>query len=44
MGKAIRNFKDALSGVEEAKFRKVEDKTETASAAPSSETQTPPQS
>lgn len=32
MGKAIRNFKDALSGVEEAKFRrlneeKAEDKT-----------------
>src|SRR3954454_3577794 len=25
MGKAIRNFKDALSGVEEAKFRKLEE-------------------
>lgn len=25
MGKAIRNFKDALAGVEEAKFRKIED-------------------
>lgn len=24
MGKAIRNFKDALSGVEEAKYRKIE--------------------
>jgi sec-independent protein translocase protein TatA len=25
LGKAIRNFKDAISGVEEAKFRKVEE-------------------
>ena len=25
LGKAIRNFKDALSGVEEAKFRKIEE-------------------
>lgn len=25
LGKAIRNFKDAISGIEEAKFRKVED-------------------
>ena len=25
LGKAIRNFKDAISGVEEAKFRKIED-------------------
>jgi TatA/E family protein of Tat protein translocase len=25
MGKAIRNFKDALSGVEEAKFRRLEE-------------------
>jgi len=25
MGKAIRNFKDALSGVEEAKYRKIND-------------------
>jgi TatA/E family protein of Tat protein translocase len=25
MGKAIRNFKDAITGVEEAKFRKVEE-------------------
>ena len=25
MGKAIRNFKDAISGVEEAKFRKLEE-------------------
>ncbi len=27
MGKAIRNFKDAISGVEEAKFRRVEGET-----------------
>ncbi len=26
LGKAIRNFKDAISGVEEAKFRKLEEK------------------
>jgi len=26
MGKAIRNFKDSLSGVEEAKYRHIEDK------------------
>jgi sec-independent protein translocase protein TatA len=42
MGKAIRNFKDAISGVEEARFRKLEetekaqipaaDQTKTASA------------
>ncbi len=25
MGKALRNFKDALSGVEEAKFRRIEE-------------------
>jgi len=25
MGKAIRNFKDALSGVEEANYRKIDD-------------------
>ena len=25
LGKAIRNFKDAVSGVEEAKFRKLEE-------------------
>jgi sec-independent protein translocase protein TatA len=25
LGKAIRNFKDAISGVEEAQYRKIED-------------------
>jgi sec-independent protein translocase protein TatA len=25
LGKAIRNFKDAISGVEEAKYRKIDD-------------------
>ena len=37
MGKAIRNFKDALAGVEEAKFRKLDDSqngTQTLSKAP----------
>ena len=34
LGKAIRNFKDAISGVEEAKFRHLgEKKEETKSAA-----------
>jgi len=28
MGKAIRNFKDALSGVEEAKFRRIAENNE----------------
>lgn len=28
MGKAIRNFKDSLSGVEEAKFHHLEEKAE----------------
>jgi TatA/E family protein of Tat protein translocase len=40
MGKAIRNFKDALSGVEEAKFRRISETAEAeakakAAAAPS---------
>jgi sec-independent protein translocase protein TatA len=37
LGKAIRNFKDAISGVEEAQYRKLppeEKKTETAQAQP----------
>ena len=25
LGKAMRNFKDAMSGIEEAKFRKIDD-------------------
>lgn len=29
MGKAIRNFKDALTGVEEAKYRKIDDQAQT---------------
>lgn len=28
MGKAIRNFKDSISGVEEAKFRRLQQQTE----------------
>lgn len=37
MGKAIRNFKDAISGVEEAKFRRLnEEKTEAAAQTPGS--------
>ena len=38
LGKAIRNFKDALSGVEEAKFRRVEDEAQTAKAEPAKPT------
>lgn len=33
IGKGIRNFKDALSGVEEAKFRRLEEETAKTSAA-----------
>ena len=47
LGKAIRNFKDAIAGVEEASYRKLEDtasasqprQTETASSQPSTEHQ-----
>lgn len=28
MGKAIKNFKDAMSGVEDARYRKIADKTD----------------
>jgi len=30
LGKAIKNFKDSVSGVEEAKFRKIEDQSDRA--------------
>ncbi len=45
LGKAIRNFKDSMSGVEEAKFRRIEEestraKTEQATA-PKSESKSP---
>jgi sec-independent protein translocase protein TatA len=33
MGKAIRNFKDAISGVEEASFRKLDDTNPSAQKA-----------
>ena len=40
LGKAIRNFKDAVSGVEEAKFRRIEEGQGTPSqAAPTSPAQ-----
>lgn len=47
LGKAIRNFKDAVSGVEEAKFRRInEEKKETGPTQAASEKQskTPPES
>ena len=34
LGKCVRNFKEALAGVEEAKFRRVEDQADTAARAP----------
>lgn len=42
MGKAIRNFKDSLNGVEEAKYRRIEEEpkanaSQTAQAAPAAE-------
>ncbi|MBI2712459.1 MAG: twin-arginine translocase TatA/TatE family subunit [Bdellovibrio sp.] len=36
LGKAIRNFKDAISGVEEAKFRKLPDEAQKTEAQPGS--------
>jgi len=39
MGKAIRNFKDAISGVEEAKYRHLEEKDSSASAKVASSTE-----
>lgn len=56
MGKAIRNFKDAISGVEEAKYRHIEEKnspqpmktetaqSETVPASPKAESETKPHS
>lgn len=39
LGKAIKNFKDAVSGVEEAKFRKIEETAQkSAPAAVTSQT------
>jgi TatA/E family protein of Tat protein translocase len=35
MGKAIRNFKDAISGVEEAKYRHIEEKEKPAASSAS---------
>jgi len=46
LGKAIRNFKDAISGIEEAKFRKLEEdenKQNTTAQASPSETPKDPQ-
>lgn len=40
MGKAIRNFKDSLSGIEEAKYRKVEDDSPKASQPKTSQEET----
>jgi Sec-independent protein translocase protein TatA len=46
MGKAIRNFKDAISGVEEASFRKLDEQGQsqkTAESADTAQKQNPPE-
>ncbi|MGK5084233.1 twin-arginine translocase TatA/TatE family subunit [Bdellovibrionota bacterium FG-1] len=44
LGKAIRNFKDALSGVEEANFRRIEEEARNrAKLQATAETPEPPQ-
>jgi sec-independent protein translocase protein TatA len=42
LGKAIRNFKDAISGVEEAKFRRVEEEQRAQQVSQNQSTQTRP--
>jgi sec-independent protein translocase protein TatA len=43
LGKAIRNFKDSISGVEEAKYRKIdEEANRTAAQSQPSQSTTPP--
>ena len=37
MGKAIRNFKDAISGVQEAKFTRLDAEPETKTSTPAAE-------
>jgi sec-independent protein translocase protein TatA len=39
MGKAIRNFKDAIAGVEEASFRKLDETQSNQNAKPSGTTE-----
>ena len=34
MGKAIKNFKDAMSGVEDARFKKIADQTDAVPSTP----------
>lgn len=41
MGKAIKNFKDSMNGIDEARFRKIADTTDAVNATPvTSETPT----
>jgi sec-independent protein translocase protein TatA len=42
LGKAIRNFKDSLSGVEEAKFHRIDDKPAAPAQQPSQTAQATP--
>ena len=38
LGKAIRNFKDSISGVEEAKYRKIDEEAKPSEKPPGSDT------
>lgn len=40
LGKAIRNFKDSVSGIEEAKFRRIDEERAHPTAAPAQATAT----
>lgn len=44
MGKAIKNFKDSLSGVEEASYKRLQENNQKAATPPTAEasTQSPP--
>jgi sec-independent protein translocase protein TatA len=42
LGKAIRNFKDSISGVEEAKYRKIDEEASRPAAQSQSTPSTPP--
>lgn len=44
MGKAIKNFKDAISGIEEAKYRKLEEGSQPSQIAGAQTQQNPIQS
>jgi sec-independent protein translocase protein TatA len=43
LGKALKNFKDSMNGIQEAQYKKIEDKSNAVSSEPiqKTETQTP---